>query len=320
MPFFVLKLLRFLVVVWVVITLNFLIPRLMPGDPVILMLGEEAIALAREDYIELKRRYGLDQPLGAQYAGYLAGVAGGDLGYSLHHGRSVADLIWSRIGGTVRLMLSAILLSTALAVLLGTFAGWRAGSRWDLWMTTGALAIYALPQFVLAMMVLAVFGFHWPLFPLGGLSSGPVTGGTAALVDQVRHLFLPVLVLALATLPAKYLLVRNEVSAARLEGYVVYALAKGLSRRRILFRHVLPNACLPLLSLVALNLGFMVSGALLVEIVFSINGMGFLIYDAAVSRDYPVLQGCFLVLTLMVVAANMLVDVVYGLLDPRVRA
>jgi peptide/nickel transport system permease protein len=172
------------------------------------------------------------------------------------------------------------------------------------------------------MVFLDLFSYRWQWLPLGGFAPPP--GGTAAggfsLMGVARHLVLPVLVLTLSSAAAKLLVMRNAVSRARDEAYVLYTRARGVEPWRVLFIHVFRNACLPLLHLAALHLGFVVSGAVLVEVVFSINGMGSLIHEAALHRDYPVLQGSFLVLTLVVMGLNVLADLASGLLDPRVRA
>lgn len=320
MRYFISKTLRLLVCMLIIITLNFLIPRLMPGNPVVMMLGPDVAALSQQDYAQLAREYGLDQPLLVQYRHYWHSLLSGDLGYSFHYHQPVAQLIQKHLGWTLLLLGPALILSTLLSLWLGCLAGWRPGSRLDLTLTLGSLLTYAMPQFLLAMILLSLFGFYLGWFPLGGIQSGTSHTFLGAVLDTVRHLVLPVTVLTLAATSTKFLVMRNSVARIRQDDYVRYALAKGIDQKRILFVHVLRNACLPLLSLIALNLGFMVSGALLVEIVFSINGMGLLIYEAALYRDYPVLQACFLVLTLVVIGANLMVDLLYGVLDPRVRA
>lgn len=320
MNYYVVKVLRLVICIFIIITLNFLIPRLMPGNPVVMLLGQDVAALTQQDYAELAREYGLEKTLPMQYKEYLHSLWQGELGYSYYYRQPVAELIQRHLGWTLLLLAPALVLSSLIALFAGCLAGWRPGSRQDILSTLGTLAIYAMPQFLLAMILLSIFGFHFSLFPMGGLHSGSSTGSLALIADVAWHLALPVTVLTLSATSTKFLIMRNTVAAACHEDYVMYALAKGINEKRILFVHVLRNACLPLLNLIALNLGFIVSGALLVEVVFSINGMGTLIYQSAITRDYPVLQGCFLVLTLVVIGANTLVDIIAGLLDPRVRA
>lgn len=319
MAYMAVKISRLFLALFIIITLNFAIPRFMPGDPLMMTLGPDAVALSGQDYALLEKQYGLDKSLPEQYINYLRSLGEGQLGFSYHYRRPVGELLRMHVWWTLALLFPALVISSLLAVVAGSIAGWRAGSVTDLALTLLSLLAYAVPQFLLAMIFLDIFGFRLGLFPLGGLQSGGGEGDLALLGDTLRHLALPVTVLTLSAAPAKFLLLRNSVSAARQEGYVVYARAKGIGQGRIVFTHILKNACLPLLTMIALNFGFIVSGALLVEIVFSINGMGSLIYEAATYRDYPVLQGCFLVLTFFVVGANALVDMLYSVIDPRVR-
>lgn len=320
MGYLTVKISRLLLALFIIITVNFAVPRLMPGNPVLMNLGQDAVALSGEDFAQLEKQYGLDKPLALQYFDYLRSLSDGRLGFSYHHRRIVEELIGEHLSWTLVMLVPAVLISAALAVAAGCFAGWRAGSGQDMILTLGALLVYAMPQFLLAMLFLAFFGFKLGVFPLGGLHSGAADTFLEELLDILRHLALPVAVLALSYTPAKFLIVRNSVAAARNQGYVLYARARGMGQGKILFVHVLKNACLPFVAMTALNFGFIVSGALLVEIVFSINGMGSLIYEAAAYRDYPVLQGCFLVLTVFVVAANALADVIISILDPRTGA
>lgn len=305
-----------------VLSLNFALPRLMPGDPVLMLLGPESVTLSQKTHEDLRREYGLDRPLREQFVRYWRDLGSGHLGTSFHHRRDVASLIGEHLGRTLCLLLPAVFLSTAAAAFLGTLAGWRRGTPLDLAVTSLAILGYAMPAFLTAMVLLDLFSNRLGWLPLGGLASlgGAGDGGVGSMADAVRHLALPVAVLTAASSAAKLLVMRGSVSAARHEPYVLYARARGVEPWRVPFVHVFRNACLPLLHLAALHLGFVVSGAVLVEVVFSINGMGSLILDAALHRDYPVLQGSLLVLTLVVMTFNVLVDAVSGLLDPRVRA
>ncbi|WP_371366805.1 ABC transporter permease [Sporomusa rhizae] len=303
---------------FVVLSINFALPRLMPGDPVITLLGQDVTVVTNSNLAELRSKYGLDKSLGYQYAAYWQNLFQGELGYSSHYRQPVTETIKDHLSWTLALLMPVIAFSTLLATILGTFAGWKAGSKLDYTLTLGSLLTYSLPQFLIGMLLLKVFAFELRLFPLGGLGSGSSDSALTNFLDTVWHLTLPVLALTISATAPKLLVMRNSAAKEQQQDYITYATAKGLSTCRILSVHLLRNACLPLLSLLALNIGFIVSGALVVEIVFSISGMGTLIYEAAIYRDYPLLQGCFLILTVFVVCINTLADFLYRIIDPRI--
>lgn len=312
------KTFRLIITLFIILTINFALPRLMPGDPVITMLGQESAAISEAEYNELKSKHGLDKPLSEQYSRYWHSLCEGDLGYSFHYRQAVTQVIGQHLTWTLTLLLPVVVLSSLLAIILGMTAGWKSGSALDNVITCSSLFIYSLPQFLIAMLLLTLFSFKLQLFPLGGLSSGSSSSLLSTAADTAWHLVLPIAALTLSATSSKLLVMRNSTVKHRHEDYITYAVVKGLSSFKILTVHLLRNACLPLLSLIALNIGFIVSGALVVEIVFSITGMGTLFYEAAVYRDYPLLQGCFLTLTVFVVIANTLADFAYCLADPRI--
>ncbi|MBU2513198.1 ABC transporter permease [bacterium] len=321
MTFFLLKFSRLAISLLFILSLNFLIPRIMPGNPLFTILGPDVVGLSQKEYRELEEEYGLNATLLAQYREYLTKLLHWDLGYSYHHHRPVALLIIDHLTRTLLLLFPSVLISSLLAVIMGMVSGRFSGAAIDVLITLAFLAVYAMPTFLLAMVGLDLFSFRYNLFPLGGLKSPSCTGDLLSCPgDVLLHLVLPVAILSISSAAVKFMVTRNSVIEEKQQDYVLYARAKGISTRAIWLVHILKNASLPLLSLIALHLAFMVSGALLVEIVFSINGMGILIYEAAINRDYPVLQGCFLVLTVIVLGLNTLVDFIYGILDPRVRA
>jgi peptide/nickel transport system permease protein len=312
---------RFLLGLVLVCSLHFMIPRLMPGSPVFALLGPDVIGLSQKDYAALEAELGLHDPFALQLVHHFADIVRVDFGFSYYFHRPVSQILWEHLLPTLQILLPAVLLSSVMACLLGALAGRYSGRKPDLLLTPFFLLLYAMPAFLLAMVSLDIFSFRLNLFPLGGLRGMDVGGGTwVRLLDTLRHLFLPVMVLGFSSTAAKYLVMRNSVFESKHQDYVLYARARGLGEGRILFLHILRHASLPLVSLVGLHFAFILSGSLLVEIVFSINGMGALIHEAALNRDYPVLHACFLFLTLVVLTVNMITDIVYGLLDPRVRA
>jgi peptide/nickel transport system permease protein len=315
--YFLGKLIRYAFTLFLILSLNFALPRMMPGDPIVNLLGEETLHKDPRMIELLRAEHGLDKPLHIQYISYLRSLAEMDLGYSIHKNLSVAELMANSLIWTMLLVFPSVLIGSILALLFGSLAGFKNNSPTDLVLTTLALLFYTSPPFLLAMLLLSIFAFHLGLFPLGNLTSGG-RGGLDYFLDVAWHLFLPVSALSLLGASYKFLVVRNSVTQILDEQFIVAARAKGLAERYILLRHVIRNVLPPFISMVAISLGFMVSGALIVEIVFSLNGMGTLIYDAVVARDYPVMQGSFLVLTMFVLAANFAADMLYAVADPRI--
>ena len=307
------KSLRYACSFGLLLLLNFLLPRCMPGDPLVHLLGVEDYLRFPKMVAEVRARYGLDRPLTTQFALYPRNLAEGDLGHSFHYGVPVGDLVIRRLAWTLVLVLPALGLGGLLAGALGAVAGWRSGGRGERWLTLGVLCLHSVPQYGLAMLALFFLAFKLDAFPLGGLST------ERGAIDVARHALLPVIVLALSSAAHLYLVMRNTVVDVCPRPFVTAARARGLSSTAVLLRHVLPNALLPFLALFALGLGFSVAGALLVEVVFSWPGMGTLILSAVDNRDYPLLQGCFLVITVSVLAANWLNDMLAGVVDPRLR-
>lgn len=284
----------------------------MPGDPVTNLMGEDYI-VSQESIDALKAELGLDKPLLVQYAIYWRDLIRLNLGHSYHFHQEVSQVIASKLIWTTALVGLSILIGTLFGALLGALSGWRKNDTKNKALTTFLLWVYCTPPFFLSLIILYVFAFKAGIFPMRGFYE------TGTFADIGKHYFLPVLVLSLFLTSRNYMIMRGSVIQEKGKLYVLYARAKGLFSRSILFRHAFKNAALPLITLIALDIGFIISGALFVEIVFSMNGMGSLIFDALLARDYPVLQGIFLIITVMVVLANYLADTVYGIIDPRVR-
>lgn len=306
------RVIRILPALIFIFTLNFLIPRMMPGDPLVFLIGEDAV-LNPATVKELRKELALDVPVWRQYIDYWGRVIRLDLGFSFHYNKKVSQLIFEHLPGTLGLLLPAAILGAIFGMVLGAVSGWRKNTPLNRLFTTLNLAVYSTPPYFLAMIVLYLFGIHWQWFPL----KGSYPSGTSW--DMLHHLILPAIVMIVFSTSRNYMIMRGSVLQEKDKWYVLYARAKGISGYRLLFGHVFKNAALPMVTLIALDFGFLFSGALLVEIVFSMNGMDTLIYDAVISRDYPLLQGIFLVITLMVAAANLVAEVCYQWLDPRIR-
>lgn len=302
-----------------VITGAFLLLEAAPGDAV-----DAYIAGAAGDaglVKQLRAQWGLDQSLTARFGAYLAALARFDLGYSVAFSRPVLDVVLERLGNTLLLMGSAISLSFALGSGLGILAGARPGSWRDRGLSALALALYAMPSFWLGLMLLVGFAVKLAWFPLGGIATiGSARTGLAHVLDVARHLVLPTLALGLVYMALYLRLMRSGMVEAWRSDYVRTARAKGLPRRRLVLRHVARNALLPVVTMLGLQAGAMLGGSVVVESVFAVPGLGRLAHEAVTQRDVPLLLGILLVSTLMVITANLLADLVYARLDPRVGA
>jgi peptide/nickel transport system permease protein len=298
------------------LVLNFCIIHLAPGDPVIALGGEHGDAAY---YAFLRARFGLDRPLPEQLLAYVSNVLRGDLGTSFVHGRSVATVIGERLPATLLLASTALVLSSMAGIGLGALAA-RLGRRpTDVTLTAAALLGYAAPPFWLGQMALLALAVGTGLFPVQGMTDArnPQTG-LSYLVDVLHHLALPALVLAANELALTTRLVRTGLLEALGTDYVRAARAKGLPERLVI-RHALKNVMLPVITVIGSRAGMFLSGAVLVEVVFAWPGLGRLLLSSLLARDYPVLLGMFLLISLGVILANLITDLAYAWLDPRIR-
>jgi peptide/nickel transport system permease protein len=310
-----------LVTIAAIVILNFLMFRLMPGSPDRALgrnpnLTPEVIAAARA-------RWGLDKPLiPDQLLAYVRSTVTGDLGYSIfYRGQPVTDVVGQSVGPTVLLVGLGELVAIIVGLLIGAYAGWRRGGVVDRVGNGASLILYSMPYFVIGMPLIIIFaaGLHW--FPTSGMISPAAESRPLPeyLFDLGRHLVLPLTAVSLGLLGAYSILMRAAIIETRAEDYISTARAKGLTEGRILRAHAFPNALLPMVTLIAINLGYVIAGAITAEIVFNWPGLGTLTIDALTALDYPVLQGIFLLIAVSVVLANFAADIVYGMLDPRVR-
>lgn len=311
---------QYALVLWVALTLNFLLPRLAPGSPIQYLLGAEPVTLDPASEARLLAAYGLDQPLPAQYAAYWADLARLELGTSVRFGRAVTDVLADRVPWTLLLVGTATLLSTVLGIATGTLAAWKRGRRTDTALLVTILSLEATPGFWIALVLVSVLAVNLGWFPaFGAVSTGGTGGGWAGVADVAQHLALPALSITLATTGSVFLLCRASVLSTLGEDYTLMAEAKGASERRVVLRHALRNALLPVYTNLTLAVGTLLSGAVVIETVFAYPGVGRAVFEGVIARDYPLLQGAFLLITVAVVAANLLADLTYPLLDPRVR-
>jgi len=308
---------------WAALTLNFFLPRLMPGDPATALFARFKGRLSPEAVGALRDAFGLtDAPLWSQYLTYLGHVARGDLGISVaYFPAPVSQVIGGGLAWTVFLAGTAVVLSFAIGTLLGVAAAWWRGGWVDTVLPPLFAFLGAFPYFWLSMVMLYVLGFQLRLFPLGHAYGDDLTPGwnLAFLADVWRHAALPMGSIVLATLGGWMLGMRNAMITVLGSDHVALARAKGLAPSRVVLRYAARNALLPSVTGFGMAIGFVLGGSLLTEIVFSYPGQGYLLVQAVRNQDYPLMQGIFLVITLAVLGANWLVDLVYVWLDPRTR-
>jgi len=307
----------------VLITLvNFILFRAMPGSPErVILRGTPNVTLAQLE--NARKRWGLDKPVFPdQFVAYLGSTVRGDLGYSfIARGQTVSDVLAQRIWPTIILFGLGEVVAIGLGLALGAYSGWRRGGPVDYVGNGVSLVLYSTPYFLLGMALLLLFATTLRWFPtFGMLTAGAQYPGLwERMVDFLAHLALPLATVGFGLVGQYAIVMRSSIVETLSEDYVATARAMGLRDGRILRHHALPNAMLPTVSLIAINLGYVVAGAITVEVVFNWPGLGTLAVEALTARDYPVLQGVFLLLGVSVVLANLVADLVYGALDPRVR-
>lgn len=295
----------------------------MPGDPFTFLSAEEGqdhTAFSSEDIERHKKYYGLDQPLWQQYISYVRNLLKGDLGYSIHYKEEVLTLVLSRIAWTLSLVIASVLLSAAIGVFLGTISAYYRNSSLDKILYSGLITLSEVPSFIIALVMLFYFAAHLKLFPLSGGMSHFVDFSSRweMIKDILLHAFLPLMALTITRIGEFYLLARNSMISILDKAYIKTARGKGLKRRRILFYHALRNAIPPIVTRIFLSFGGALGGAVLVENVFNYPGVGRLMRQGVFFRDYPLIQGIFVVMTLFVLVMNYTADAIYKKLDPRV--
>jgi peptide/nickel transport system permease protein len=315
-----------------VIVFNFFLFRILPGDPVKSITRSPR--LTREAREKLRIDFGLDKPIwlnieqlkegnliggfDTQFTAYVRALLQGNLGISFRSRRDVAEVLAERVWRTIVLVAAGEMLALIFGITLGLIAAWRRGTRLDTSILLSALFFWAFPTFFLGIILLILARGH---LPIGGMVVPGLKpeAGWEYWIDVGRHLILPTLTMAIIYTSSYVMIMRSSVLEVLSEDYILTAKAKGLTTFQILRDHALKNAMLPMVTIVALNLSYTVGGAIQVETVFSWPGIGRLMFDAVMQRDYPVLQGTFLLLAVSVIAANLLADLLYSVLDPRVK-
>ncbi len=313
-----------LVLIWAVITVNFIIFSLLPGNPLEAYVSGMRGIITPERMAQLREAFGLNRPLHEQYINTIVRMATFNFGLSSHSTAPVSSEIMRRLPNTLVLMGLSTVISIIVGTLLGVLTAYKRGGLFDSTMVTASLLTYSVPIFFIGWLLIYVFAVQLNWLPSGLLSPqewahAPPSTVFVFLAGRIRHLFLPTLELVLFSVGGWILLARACVLETITEDYVLTARAKGLKERAILYKHVLKNASLPIITSVALSFAFMVSGAIITETLFSYDGMGLLTFRALNPPDLPVLQGIFFILALCVILANFIADLLYGIVDPRVR-
>jgi len=303
--------------VFAIIIINFMLVHLAPGDPASYLASQSQ---ATAEYAQqIRRELGLDQPLYVQLYRHIVQTLQGDLGLSFRYRESVAGLIAARLPATLLLMGSAFVFASILGVLLGVVAARFANTLGDNAATFMALAGYSMPVFWLGQILLIVFAVRLDLFPTQGMYSlRAPSEGFGRVLDVAHHLFLPALTYGVYHLTLVFRLTRTKMQETLATDFITTARAKGVPERGLVMKHALPNSLLPVVTVMGVNFGYMIAGSVLAETVFAWPGIGRLMYESILSRDYPVLMGIFTAVSILVIIANLVTDIVYAIIDPRV--
>lgn len=321
------RILFYLAAIWASVTMNFFIPRMVPGDPVQSVLGrlqKSGVVVTPDAIKSLSTSLGLhaSDPIWVQYIQYLNDLLHGNLGVSFtHYPAPVTEVLGQGIMWTIGLGFISVVIGFVLGCLIGMLTAWKRGTLLDTTLAPAITFLYAIPPFWLALLVVYIFGFTLGWFPFadGYNTYLDINWSWDFISSVIEHGFLPALTLVVSSLAGWMLVMRNSMVGILSDDYVLMANAKGLTQRRILFMYAARNAILPNIANFALALGFVVSGQVLTEIVFSYPGIGFSLYQGVTSQDYPLIQAAFLIIALGVLGANFLAELLYAVLDPRVR-
>jgi len=315
------RLLEFGITLLLAVSINFLLPRLMPGDPLKLIAGNAAPQLGQERVNALRAQYGLDKPLSEQYVIYLQRLTRGDLGTSFRYsgGKSVVEVLTENFCWTLLLVGVSLTLALLIGSALGIWSATRRGDAIDLSLLSSIYILRSVPPFWLAMLFIPIFAIQLKLLPAGDSYSIPRLEGWENVKDVVRHAVMPVAILTLAYIPTAFSVMRAAMFGILESDFIRTARAKGLPNSWVVFKHALRNALLPVLTSFMVDLGQLLGGVTVIEAVFNYRGIGNMMFEAVKSRDYPLLQGGFLLFTVTILILNTLTEMIYPYLDPRLR-
>lgn len=313
--------LEFALTFFLAISINFFLPRLVPGDPLKLIAGNAAPQLGKERIEALRAQYGLDKPLSQQYILYLKQLARGDLGMSYRYsgGRTVVEVLSENFRWTLLLVSVSLIAALLIGSALGIWSATRRGEPVDLGLLSGIYVLRSIPPFWLAMLLIPIFAIQLRYLPPGDSYSIPRLEGWENVKDVARHALMPVLVLTLAYLPTAFVIMRAAMFGIMESDFIRTARAKGLPNSWVVMKHGVRNALLPVLTSFMVDLGQLLGGVTVIEAVFNYRGIGNMMFEAVKSRDYPLLQGGFLLFTVTILILNIITELMYPFLDPRLR-
>jgi peptide/nickel transport system permease protein len=313
------KFLQYVIVIFLMLTLNFLLPRLMPGNPLIFLAGEDVGFMSSAEKEAILEKHGLNQSIWQQYGTYIKNIFTGDFGYSYQQKRPITELLMERLPWTLLLTGLGLVISTVIGVFFGTISAWRRGTKTDANLLTMFMFLSAMPSFWVGMILVSVFAAQLGWFPVFGAEAAWSNfKGIDRFIDIVEHLVLPLTTLVLISVTSTFMIMRYSMLNVLGEDYIMMAKAKGVKEKVIKYKHAMRNALLPVATVFMLSLGFTLGGATVIETVFAYPGVGRLMFESVLSRDYPLIQATFLIITFSVVIANFLADLLYPLLDPKV--
>lgn len=309
----IMRIVRLMVCYFLILTVVFILPRIAPGDPVRNTLGLDYVSASQYEIDFLMHKYGLDKSLWEQYVLFIKSVFTLDFGYSFTNEAPVMETLKYSAVQSVKLILPALIIGSLFALLVGIHCGTKKGSLMDRTVTGTMVVLYAIPTFIIGIVVLTIFAYHLGWFPLGHSSTG--RGGLA---DNIYCLVLPIATLTLIVFSGYYLIIRSATVQIEDEHFIQVEREHGFSEDYVNSNHILRNISTQFVSMFAISLGGMVSGAMIIEVIFSLNGMGTVLYNAISFGDYPVIQGAFIFITASVLIANLVAEILYSILDPRV--
>lgn len=304
---------------FVCVTITFFLLHLMPGDYITNYLLSLSNTVPKETVAQFYQQFGLDRPVPEQYVLYIINILQGNWGYSYAYGLPVFPMIVEKLCWSLVLMLPATIMGILLGTVIGAWSGWKSGGKKDLAIFNVMIVIRAIPEFWWAIMAVMIFAFYLQWFPLGGFASISVLSTGLDYADVLYHAALPILLMTFFIATGNYYVMRNSMIAVIGEDYITTARAKGLDERTILWRHALKNALLPMVTITTFELAGIIMGNVFIETVFSWPGIGFLTTEALTQRDLPLLEGIFLLDSLMTIGAMLAADILSSVIDPRIR-
>ena len=313
------RILQAVITVLLVIVLNYILFRVMPGNPLAMIMRNPKAS--PEAVKKVEALFGLDKPWYVQFGVFFKQLLKGDFGLSFTYKKPVIEIIGGKVLPTILLTAVSEIIAIIIGIIIGTISAWKRGTKADVISLSFSLITYSMPTFWLGIVLVAFFSVYLGAFPTTGMTTPGLSDGGFWMTfkDVAKHLFLPALTLSLVLIGEYALVMRNSLLDVLSEDYINTARAKGLTEKDIIKKHAIPNARLPMVTIIAINMGFMIAGAIQVETVFSWPGIGRLMYDALSNRDYPLLQGIFFIISVSVVLANLIADILYSYLDPRIK-